>query len=975
MRSAAAVAVLFVCASATSGGGETVQEHLKKAGEHWARMEVSAAVSEWKRVLELDPADKTAREALARLSPAFERTDEFLDVAESLLARGLLPEVEEALDRWNMPYASRDQQARVLIIKGRLQLAQGRIGEALTSFKSAEAAAESAKLKLSANLGRGQALVLRPETRPEGAALLKSLSEEAAGTSLAPEAAWAWLNARDLEPAQRIAALEKHVKDFPGGPHLFEARCRMAGLVEGVRGGPVRPSLESWLAAYDAAGSVAERDAACSGVSASIEATTDREVLEWLAGRLEKLPAGWDLAVPPQELSALACRRIAVMEKGENALKGVRAYQAASRKLLAEGPGDARRRRWQGRLAEGLLIEGQILLLGGNETEALRALFQASGAYQELLGSGERSAGATLLRIGRILESRGRPDGAAYHYALVAGAFAADRLGAESLRCLASVYRKRLDMPLQAIEALRRYQDLYPPSFRVPTTARDRIRKLGYPDVASFQSAHGLKVDGVLGPDTLQGLRGEEENFREVLPERREREPIRGALVHDEVFGIAEDLRRRGRFDESVRAYQSFLGMYPGHRLSDDALLAVAQILRENDLLSEAAAAYDRLIADYPKGDKTSHAYLEAAFCWECLGDWKRSEELYDLYLKKFPQYSRAGEAERKLAAVRKVIKYSELLSEEGLGPAKRADALYEMGRLLYKDIGNRRKAAEVFLQVADGFPKSYRGPDARFTAATCQLHEDNFEAAREHFARLVKDYPESRLADDGQFWIGHTYEYQARAIGKLDYCRIVLKRRSAEESARLRADVELRRVFWPQAGPAPEAWHRPHPGIFASGRTRERVFDDLRAAVAAYRLVVDKHPLGDMAQRALLRIGAIYGEYLNDPDKAILAYSELLEKYPGAPEAVDAQFAVGQHYLDKGNLAKAEKAITLFLTSFPNHAKAADALLLLADCHRRQREWAKALDDYQSFLSRYPNSPKAGQIREEVEWLKKYRF
>jgi len=46
--------------------------------------------------------------------------------------------------------------------------------------------------------------------------------------------------------------------------------------------------------------------------------------------------------------------------------------------------------------------------------------------------------------------------------------------------------------------------------------------------------------------------------------------------------------------------------------------------------------------------------------------------------------YNRSGEARRKLAAVRKVIKYSELLAEGRLAPAKSADALYEMERLLY---------------------------------------------------------------------------------------------------------------------------------------------------------------------------------------------------------------------------------------------------------------------------------------------------
>ncbi|MEM7391162.1 MAG: tetratricopeptide repeat protein, partial [Verrucomicrobiota bacterium] len=134
-------------------------------------------------------------------------------------------------------------------------------------------------------------------------------------------------------------------------------------------------------------------------------------------------------------------------------------------------------------------------------------------------------------------------------------------------------------------------------------------------------------------------------------------------------------------------------------------------------------------------------------------------------------------------------------------------------------------------------------------------------------------------------------------------------------------------------------------------------------------------HPLGDMAQQAMLRVGTLYADYLNNPEKAMEAWRDLLEKYPGSPEAVNAQYAVGTHYLEKDDFVQAEKAITLFLSSFPNHPKAADALIDLAECHRGQREWLKALDDYQSFLNRYPRSPRVKTVEEEIAWIKKYRF
>ena len=81
------------------------------------------------------------------------------------------------------------------------------------------------------------------------------------------------------------------------------------------------------------------------------------------------------------------------------------------------------------------------------------------------------------------------------------------------------------------------------------------------------------------------------------------------------------------------------------------------------------------------------------------------------------------------------------------------------------------------------------------------------------------------------------------------------------------------------------------------------------------------------------------------------------------------------KHYLENGNLAEAEKAINLFLSSFPNHAKAGEAMLNLAECHRRSKHWLQSLDLYQSYVNRYPRSRRVTKIREEIEWLKKYRF
>lgn len=56
----------------------------------------------------------------------------------------------------------------------------------------------------------------------------------------------------------------------------------------------------------------------------------------------------------------------------------------------------------------------------------------------------------------------------------------------------------------------------------------------------------------------------------------------------------------------------------------------------------------------------------------------------------------------------------------------------------------------------------------------------------------------------------------------------------------------------------------------------------------------------------SLYQIGFIYDEKLNNHEKAILAYEELLERFPETPKAVDAHFALYNIYKEEGDMASA---------------------------------------------------------------------
>ena len=970
------VAALVLIARAAPAQDPEIEQQLVRARTAWSEYRMGEAVAAWEAVLELDPENMHAGTAMAAVAPAMERTGKHLEIVDSLLETDHVAEAESALSVWDVRYASRDQRATYTVLRGRVSLARGKYGEAYAAATGAGRVAIDEDVKRHALLLEARALCGMEETRSRGVALLESVVGDDDWDALTSKMAWVLVQQRQGSRADRITACRRFLARCRDASVAGKAHLLLGELLTAEDGTASKRVLAERLAALRLARNEAEA-AECEKVLLhDISIISEGEVLGWLAGELGGLASdGLPSVTPLGELVLLAQRRRASIEAGPASLRAARAIGSLADSLIAEHPLHERTRHWKALRAEGRLMEGQLLLMARDEGRALVALESAAAEYRGLLEDGDMTAGQTLLRIGRLLESRDRADAAARHYAHVARVLTTDKLGADALWRLGVLYRDRLDRPLRAVEAFRRYNDLYPPSFRAPTDALARVRQLGYADVARFQAAHGLKVDGILGPKTLQLLRGEEENFREILPANKSTKLVQGRMVHKVLFDIAYSLESRGRSREAIRAYQAFLSMYPGHSLGDDALIAVARIFKENDLFLEAAAAYESVMEDYPDGDKTSHAFIEGAYCYECLGEWEEAEDLYEMYVKKFPRYRSAARATSNLGAIRKLIRYSDLVKEGGVPAVKMADALYEIGRILYKEMGNRQKAVELFMRVADEYTSTYQAPDARFSAGTCLLHEQNYVRAREVLAGLVKRHDASRLADDAQYWIGHTYEYQARALGKLDKNAITLKKRSAAEVSRLHGDLELRRHFNPEAADGSVAWHEPHPDVLKESQMREQVRDDLRMAIEAYSRVVEEHPLGDMAQQALLRTGRIYSDYLKDTDRAIETYRALLEKYPGSTAAVDAQFTVGRHYLEQDDVDSALKAITLFLTNFPNHERAGDALLDLSECYRRRKEWLKALDCYQSYLNRYPSSGKAAEVTQEVAWIKKYRF
>jgi len=627
-----------------------------------------------------------------------------------------------------------------------------------------------------------------------------------------------------------------------------------------------------------------------------------------------------------------------------------------------------------------LLVEAQKLTTLQGAADALAVLIRAKDHYLAAMGADPVESLKRLTGIAKLLEHVREWQMAVALYREISSQLPHTVHGRGALLKVARLYENRLGAPALALETYAEYAARYPAELPYRQLAvGKRLKRLGYVNLVDFQKRNRLKVDGIFGPITREKLAEVEGGFDMISLARKAQAGIlRGMFVHPAIFKIARRLDSAGRHHEAIGAYRLFLNLFPTKSQADDALLSVARLLRENLLFGEAIGAYTELMEDYPKGDMTSEAYIEAAGCLENLGRWQEAREMYQLYIRKFPRYKHVKLCKQRSGLLEEVQQYQDFVAGNPKNP-KVPEAQYQIAVILYKRLGNHTKAAVEFVKVADRHAKHARAPEGLFSAGVAQLRAENFPAARGLFARLVAGYRESRLADDGQYWIGHTWEYSARAVGKLDDLRIVLKRRSLRGRSRLVGDMELRRHYFPKAKPdpamPPDVWGGDTMGVLTSGSKRDRVNSDLFRAIRAYRKVAREFKMGDMAGNALFRIGTIYTKYLKDADEGIKAYQELLAHYPASKEATEALYEVGTYHLKKKSHDAAIKAYRRFIYNYPRDAKVQDAMLAIARSYAEKKDWNKALDAYQSYLSKFPKGKHAAQAKAQVEWIRMYHF
>lgn len=256
----------------------------------------------------------------------------------------------------------------------------------------------------------------------------------------------------------------------------------------------------------------------------------------------------------------------------------------------------------------------------------------------------------------------------------------------------------------------------------------------------------------------------------------------------------ARALESAGNDAESLSAYAVVIERYAQSREAPIAALQRARLLYRIKDFRQAAEAYDRVFSEYSDLDEPDQAAYERAWVHVDLGEGERANELFLDLAKQFPNSPLAPDA---------------LLNV--------AEANYRAGDYA-ESLDLLEKVAAALGNVADAAARARLQEALLYRRGRIAADQEQWEAVRDPLGSLVKEYPDSVLVPEAEFWLAEA-DYRLGENGPAEErLRGLLNSAEIEQTAwvgtawlRL-AQVLARRKAWQEALESLEALKKRFP-------------------------------------------------------------------------------------------------------------------------------------------------------------------
>jgi outer membrane protein assembly factor BamD len=266
--------------------------------------------------------------------------------------------------------------------------------------------------------------------------------------------------------------------------------------------------------------------------------------------------------------------------------------------------------------------------------------------------------------------------------------------------------------------------------------------------------------------------------------------------------------------------------------------------------------------------------------------------------------------------------------------------------------------------------------PQQQFDYAVEYYEKEDYPRALDEFKKLTKAYPKTKMAAEGQFYQGQTFE-KMEDIGK------------ASDAYQILVD---RYPYSDRLGEAIEREFEIAEAMMAGQKTKILGMDVMPAqskAVELYQHIVRSAPYGPYGARAQYRLGdalVVMGEL----DLARKAYQDVIDNYPNSEYETKARYQVAQTWYQSAqeeeyHIAAMDEAIKKF-EGFTNtnprselrfeankmiselRNKKAENLYSIADFYHRIEKFSSAKVYYQDVIGKFPDAPAALRAKNKLD-------
>lgn len=336
---------------------------------------------------------------------------------------------------------------------------------------------------------------------------------------------------------------------------------------------------------------------------------------------------------------------------------------------------------------------------------------------------------------------------------------------------------------------------------------------------------------------------------------------------------LADNLFREKKFAEAAVEYLRVANAYPTADAAARALgFATQSYLELGDKLF-ARMVIQHIAERYSGRPAGATALLAAATTANNKKDSEFATEIYEAYLKGFPQHERAGMI------------------------------LFFLGNERRK-AGDNEGANYYFQRIVDNYPKDQYYPQALRLIARSYYDLGDFEKAAAAYAKLVNDVPPSPERAAAQFSLADCYvrlQQWPKAAAELktliDWLTPTNNPYASTDADRERNRALLERAFFQRANV-----------IARITAPADRVQQLRSAALQLYEQFLSQFPKSELAPKALMGLGQMQLA-LGQTDAAAQTFDRLAREYPQSEEGKNALFSLARSAMEIGQIEQARQA------------------------------------------------------------------